>query len=78
MEQDVWAFWKNAPCTPLKVTEVNQIFLGGLKHVNNHLFAKKQVEFGVLWPQERRFWKWHAYRGFPPYAIFPNPDNREI
>ena len=23
------------PLDPLKVTEVNQIFLGGLKHVNN-------------------------------------------
>ena len=29
------SFLKNAPWTPLKVTEVNQFFLGGLKHVNN-------------------------------------------
>ena len=32
MEQDVWAFWKNAPWTPLKVTEVNQIFFGALSY----------------------------------------------
>ena len=29
------SFLKECPWTPLKVTEVNQIFLGGLKHVNN-------------------------------------------
>ena len=29
------SFLKESPLDPLKVTEVNQIFLGGLKHVNN-------------------------------------------
>ena len=50
MEQDVWAPWKNAPWTPLKVTEVNQFFLGGLKHVNNSYFSKNGftlVYFGL-------------------------------
>ena len=41
MEQEVRAPWKNAPWTPLKVTEVNQIVLGGLKHVNNPYFLIK-------------------------------------
>ena len=45
------SFLKNAPWTPLKVTEVNQFFLGGLKNVNNPYFPKKNgstlVYFGL-------------------------------
>ena len=37
------------------------------------LFAKNCIKIGLVWPQQLHFWSTGAYRGFPPYAIFPLP-----
>ena len=42
------------------------------------LFAKKRIKIGQIWPRQLHFWSTPAYRGSPPCAIFPYPDNKEI
>ena len=41
------------------------------------LFAKNCIKIGLVWPQQLHFWSTGAYRGFPPYAIFPLPDTKK-
>ena len=43
----------------------------------NVLFAKNRIKIGKIWPLQLHFWSTHAYRGFPPYAIFPIPDTKK-
>ena len=41
------------------------------------LFAKNCIKIGLVWPQQLHFWSTGAYRGSPPYAIFPLPDTKK-
>ena len=43
----------------------------------NVLFAKKRIKIGKIWPLQLHFWSTGAYRGSPPYAIFPIPDTEK-
>ena len=41
------------------------------------LFAKNCIKIGLVWPQQLHFWSTGAYRGSPPYAIYPLPDTKK-
>ena len=43
----------------------------------NVLFAKNRIKIGKIWPLQLHFWSTDAYRGSPPYAIFPIPDTKK-
>ena len=43
----------------------------------HELFAKKRIKIGKIWPLQLHFWSTDAYRGSPPYAIFPLPDTKK-
>ena len=38
---------------------------------------KNCIKIGLVWPQQLHFWSTGAYRGSPPYAIFPLPDTKK-
>ena len=40
-------------------------------------FAKNRIKIGLIWPRQLHFWSTDAYRGFPPYAIFPISDTKK-
>ena len=40
------------------------------------LFAKKRVQFGLIWPPWPHLYFTPAYRGFPPCTLSQHPDTR--
>ena len=67
---------KKVSLTPKKGNEVPKKSLSPIPS-ENVLFAKKRIKIGKIWPLQLHFWSTHAYRGSPPYAIFPIPDSKK-